>query len=94
MLESQINLTDVAHALEIVREDDSPTNGVDKVILHLGQYFVKIRQPAVLYESWTRDKLSWAKFVRSYKSEDQLKEKFLVPNVSISMDSGHLLVIN
>lgn len=82
MLESQINLTDVAHALEIVRDSDSPTSGVDNVILELGKYFAEIRKPEVLFEMWSLDKLSWSKFVLRYDNEDKLKEDFLVPNVS------------
>lgn len=80
MLESQINLTDVADALELVKDKDSPNNGTDNVILELGKYFATIRKPEVLYDMWTRDKLSWAKFVRS-KNEDEIKD-FLVPKVS------------
>lgn len=80
MLESQINLTDVADALELVKDSDSPNNGTDNVILELGKYFAQIRKPEVLYDMWTRDKLSWTKFVRS-KNEDEIKD-FLVPKVS------------
>lgn len=79
MLESQINLTDVAHALEVVEDDEKLGEELIKV---LGKYFVRIRQPKVLFDMWSRDKLSWAKFVRRYKTEDEIKEHFLVPNVS------------
>lgn len=82
MLESQITLSEVANALELVKDSDSPTNGVDNVIIQLGAYFERIRKPEVLFDMWRRDKLSWTKFVRSYKNEDQIEEKFLVPNVS------------
>lgn len=82
MLESLINLSDVANALELVKDSDSPTNGVDNVIIQLGAYFARIRKPEVLNDMWRIDRLSWTKFVRSYKNEDQIEEKFLVPNVS------------
>lgn len=85
MLECPINLTDVAHALELVKPSDSPENGVNNLILELGTYFRKIQKPEVLYNMWHRDKLSWSKFVRGYANEDELIKKFLVPEVSDGM---------
>lgn len=87
MVESQINLTDVGQALELVRDSDSPTFGIDNVILELGKYFATIRKPEILHEMWSRDKLSWATFVRS-KNEDEI-EKFLVPKVGELRDELH-----
>lgn len=90
MLESQITLTDLANALELVAED-CPRLGED-LILHIGRYFVKIRKPDALFDMWRREKLTWFKFVHSKtrSTEDQIRDDFLVPNVSRGRPCGGL----
>lgn len=63
-----------------------------KLIENLGKHFVSIQKPQVLFEMWTREKLSWLKFVRGYATEDEIKEKFLVPKVSVECAKlvGHM----
>lgn len=82
MLDSQINLTDVADALSLVAVSERTNNDVNRVIKEIGKYFVKIGKPEVLAEMWRREKLSWSKFVRGYKSEAEMTKDFLVPAVS------------
>lgn len=84
MLESQITLTDLANALELVAED-WPQLGED-LILHIGRYFVNIRKPDALFDMWRHEKMSWFKFVHSKTTEDQIREDFLVPKVSWSSE--------
>lgn len=79
MLDSQINLTDVADALSLVAVSERTNNDVNRVIKEIGKYFVKIGKPEVLAEMWRREKLSWSKFVRGYKSEAEMTKDFLVP---------------